>query len=483
MAHRTRRHSESGFALIEVIVSAAVLAIVAMAVLSGIDAATGSSAREKARAVAANLAEREQERLRGLSVEELTAIADHGEAGVNVVDPVPEVDGVTYNVNSRAEWITDDQGGTPACGNSSKNNEYFHITTTVESAIVGKNVPPVVIDSLVAPSMEYSSTHGILGVKVIDRDGNPLAGVAVKAVNTSPAYSPAQQNTDSKGCVLFRQVPIGTYTITLVNGGFVGTDLKLPTTATQKVSPGVVAFKTIEFDRALKVSVSVQTNTPGRTSEPHTSRAAAISQTHPRRTGQVETYDPGTANPYVVEPLFPFKSGAYSFFTGRCGYQSPDIATGDANYFSSYPGSIAPSKTQTAAEPVTVLQPPLNLRLDVDYRGNAFPTATTSNTEAYAKLKGKADDDCVEPRIKLQIKTWPSSGWTRPSSGENWVVQDTTDFDPGLPYGEYQICIIDRRTSTRRYALLDYDNTKPGGQTPTVKTVRGDWGAVTSCPS
>ena len=43
------------------------LAIVALAVLSGIDAANGASAREKARAVAANLAEQDQERLRAMT--------------------------------------------------------------------------------------------------------------------------------------------------------------------------------------------------------------------------------------------------------------------------------------------------------------------------------------------------------------------------------------------------------------------------------
>jgi type II secretory pathway pseudopilin PulG len=54
--------SESGFAVIEVIVSAAVLAIVALAVLSGMDGASFSSAREKARAVAGSLAERKRKR-------------------------------------------------------------------------------------------------------------------------------------------------------------------------------------------------------------------------------------------------------------------------------------------------------------------------------------------------------------------------------------------------------------------------------------
>ena len=72
---RTLR-SESGFALIEVIVAAAVLAIVALAVLSGIDAASSTSAREKARAVAASLAEQDQERLRAMTYEQIRQEAE-----------------------------------------------------------------------------------------------------------------------------------------------------------------------------------------------------------------------------------------------------------------------------------------------------------------------------------------------------------------------------------------------------------------------
>ena len=60
----THARHQDGFALIEVIVSAAILAVVALAVLSGLDGASASSARERARAVSASLAEQDQERLR-----------------------------------------------------------------------------------------------------------------------------------------------------------------------------------------------------------------------------------------------------------------------------------------------------------------------------------------------------------------------------------------------------------------------------------
>src|SRR4051812_9535890 len=102
MATTRASSSQSGFAIIEVVVSAAVLAIVAMAVLAGVDGATGSSAREKARAIAANLGEQDQERLRAMSVDTLTAVPQAA--------PVV-IDGVTYTIKSEAGWVTDDTGG------------------------------------------------------------------------------------------------------------------------------------------------------------------------------------------------------------------------------------------------------------------------------------------------------------------------------------------------------------------------------------
>ena len=61
------RDGEAGFALIEVMVSAVVLAMVALAVLAGVDAAGRSTGREKAEAVAVSLAEQDQERMRGIA--------------------------------------------------------------------------------------------------------------------------------------------------------------------------------------------------------------------------------------------------------------------------------------------------------------------------------------------------------------------------------------------------------------------------------
>jgi type II secretory pathway pseudopilin PulG len=464
MAHR---NSESGFALIEVIVSAAVLAIMAMAVLSGIDAASNSSAREKARAVAASLAEQDQERMRAMSVETL--------AGLNETRAVP-VDGVSYTVKSEAKWVTDDQGGTPSCGNSSKNNEYLHISTTVTSKIVGKNVKSIKVDSLVAPSVVWSSTHGILGVKVVDRNGVGVTGVTVSPKLASPAFAPSSSATDASGCAIFRQIPIGTYSIEISKSGYVDPEGKPIPVASQKVSPGVVTFKTLDFDIATRADVTVTTNVPGSPNTAQVSKATAISATNAKRISLLRNFPNATgANPITAASLYPFKDSAYAFFTGNCAYQNPETL-GRTDYFKNNTGSLVADPTKSQPQgPVIVRQPPFNLRV------NRSGTLTV-----YAKLRKPAafsTDACVEPRVQMALKAWPSppGTWgTQPSGAGLWVVRNDATFDPGMPYGTYEVCVSDTAPSPDVYQTFDYDNTVVGGQASTVAN-SGTW-RNGSCP-
>src|SRR4051812_50081077 len=98
-----RIESNSGYALIEVVVSAAVLAMVAVAVLAGVDGAQRSTGREKARSVAASLAEQDQERLRAMPVEQLATYAPG--------TPVLPLGGASHTGLSESEWGRDDTGG------------------------------------------------------------------------------------------------------------------------------------------------------------------------------------------------------------------------------------------------------------------------------------------------------------------------------------------------------------------------------------
>src|SRR4051812_4337123 len=122
--HHFRRSNESGFAMIEVIVSAAVLAMLALAVLSGIDGASRATGREKARSVAATLAEQDQERLRSHQFYTLVALA----AGLPPPHPLPG-EGVESQVKSRPPWRVDPPPASNSCPSQSTNANYLKITS------------------------------------------------------------------------------------------------------------------------------------------------------------------------------------------------------------------------------------------------------------------------------------------------------------------------------------------------------------------
>src|SRR3954471_3142660 len=85
---------QSGFALIEVMVSALIVAIVSVGVLAGIDASSATTGSNKARGIAASMAQDDQERLRSMQPDDLAALRFQSRTVT--------VDGVNYTVTSDA---------------------------------------------------------------------------------------------------------------------------------------------------------------------------------------------------------------------------------------------------------------------------------------------------------------------------------------------------------------------------------------------
>src|SRR5215208_2307897 len=84
--------SERGGALIEIMMSALLVALAATAVFKGIDGATATSGQSKSRAVATTLAHEDQERMRSMDPRKLSSYS---------LGPVSKVvNGVDYKVTS-----------------------------------------------------------------------------------------------------------------------------------------------------------------------------------------------------------------------------------------------------------------------------------------------------------------------------------------------------------------------------------------------
>lgn len=445
-----RHRSEAGFALLEVIVSAAVLALVAVAVLAGIDGAQSSTGREKARSVAANLAEQDQERLRSLQVDSL---ADYTETRT------VNVDGSNYTVVSTGSWVRDDTGGTVSCQNNSKQADYLQITSTVTNSSIGTRTAPVVIKSLSAPSVAYSTTRGSLAVQVNNRDGAGVPAINVHIAGTSSGTVSRDALTNSVGCALFQYVPAGDYTASTTRSGWVDKAGKSPASKSTTLTAGTVGLVNLDYDQAAGATLTIKTYTPGTTTAIPSSSvdAAEINPGDPA----MRTFPPAPpANPTATIPaanLFPFKD-AYTFWTGSCAGENPASYAGNSTYFSG-PGNHALPTSPGGLYTLDVFQPPLNVRVSQDARGREIGNGSTDNM-TYSALY--TETGCTD-RVTLYPVTRTISG--SPSYG--WLSQQPGSYDPGLPFGKWKVCVNDLSRG-KNVTVASYDNTAPGGQGTTT---------------
>ena len=153
--------SEAGVTLIEMVISATILVIIALAVMATLDTASSSTAANRGRTVASALAEQDQERMRGMSAVELSNY--HPDPATTNVGRAEYTVDSTLGVGARLD------GGAETCTANTKQADYMQITSTVTSNVVGKRIKPVSIRSLVAPRVgSFGANQGTLAVSIKD---------------------------------------------------------------------------------------------------------------------------------------------------------------------------------------------------------------------------------------------------------------------------------------------------------------------------
>ena len=453
------RSSEAGFAIMETVVSAAVLAMVAFAVLAGIDGASSSTGREKARSVAASLAEQDQERMRSMQVDSLAGYA-----------PAPQtvnVDGADYTIESEGRWISDSTGGTPSCQNNSTQADYLQISSKVTTKTIGTRTQPVEIKSLVAPSVLYSSSRGSLAVQVNNRNGVGIEGIAVTI--TGPASPPAA-TTNEQGCALFQYIPVGNYDITLNRIGWVDHFGQQQAQGNQDVSAGTLNVRTMNYDQAGAAVATIGTYRPGSTTAAAAnllpSKARRVSATNGGEPGMKRIFSSTPANAMVpsltLSDLFPFND-EYGVFTGTCDESSP--VNYDPDYYPNFTGAVRVDPGATGA--VTVRQPPLNIQVRRRLTSTTWELGNLISVRAYQLTSS----GCTEPSYTLTTMT-------NPATGTNGWMSQTGGWDPGLPFGEYSFCLFDPTNSRRKTydnSGAGYDNTQPLGRSSTLLIDNTGW--------
>jgi Tfp pilus assembly protein PilV len=437
--------SERGAFLIETLVGAVLVAIVAIAMFSAMDGVNQASGRTKGRAMSASLAQNDQERMRSMPVSMLSGLRQSA---------VKPINGVNYTVDSRADWISDGTSSTD-CTADGKGADYIKITSKV-TPTSQPGLRPVTVTSIVTPAPgTFLDTQGSLAVTIVDRTGAGVPGLAVTA--TGPAT--VSDVTDANGCVFFGFDPIGSYVVTTSRAGWVDTMGRSVVTKTATIASQQISTLSMRYDVAGAANVAFQTvatdfGVAGTRTVPAVARAVRVTHSlmdppgirngqGPLSSGALWGNGSDQAS-IVADNIFPFTS-PYGLYGGDCAANDPNAQT------TAQTVDIVQINPGATATP-TVLMPALNLHV----------------TGPVAKVKITATSSGC------------SGTWTFVATDLN--AQGNLKF-PGLPYGSYSVCADNGLAGlSARKVVVAANNIVRAGLTPPANLVVPTSGTSGLCP-
>jgi prepilin-type N-terminal cleavage/methylation domain-containing protein len=437
--------SEAGFTLIEVLVSAMIVALVGTAGATAFIVATHASGFTRLRSDAQTLAQQDQNRLRGLNIDELSNLNQ-------TLTPVT-LDGAAFTVKEGASYVSDAVGA-PSCTNPSA--DYLEVTSTVTWSNMG-SAAPITASSVLTPTVgSVDPTNGTLAVSVINAAGSGVAGANVSI--SGPHSDTAQ--TAAGGCALFGDIPPGAYNVAVSpeTGTYVdaqsgqAVSVANPDIATATVTAGTTAGSPTQFqiDAGGSIVPSFVTAYPTGVSPavpaPATSPAVVVFNTSLKPPGYRVCSAADAACPAVgsvdatfpvsvwsaagATPLFPY---TYSVWAGSCLTNEPKFSGGvDAS------GAV----TAGTSKSVSLTLPAMVVRL---YSGTTATTAQERTALPAGSHLVMSDTGCgvnyvgytaIPPLLAPTQAVLPLTTVTGPGG-----TNDTGLLKyPGMPFGKYTVC-------------------------------------------
>lgn len=425
--------AQAGFALIEVLISAVILALIVVATFTGFDVADHASADERARAQADVIAQQDEDHLRSLQIDQLS--------NLNETHTGIKEDGTEYTLVSTGEFIADTTGAT-TCDSTSAQASYVRTTSTVTWPGAGTR-DPVVETGLIAPP-----AGGTLLVQITNVKGEPVSGMTVEAIGPSPSTSTVTGTSGVKGCVIFSGLEEGQYRATAFQTGYLYRKSLTaePPVSEQGVtiSAGTTEKKPFEFDRPGAIAVSFTPSTTGEAAEGDT----FVAQNPLMPTPSFKTFGtPGTYATTVTssQTLFPFDG--YTVYAGTCEADEP------SNFGASNGTGLEVHANETV--PYTVALPAVNMRV--------FAGTSTSHGAEVTEFFGTLKDEGTGCEGKLH----PFSTTTA-ANGE---------LHKGMSFGKFTLCVASTKkigtpAEYRKLAATPVENKSASG-TPTYAIYLG----------
>jgi Tfp pilus assembly protein PilV len=407
MFQTTHPAAQDGQTLIEVLVAALVVALLSASVATGLISTAHASGDQRLRATADTLAAQDQERMRGLSDEQLSDLAGTGQIHTATVS------GVTYSITSSTQAV--DASGRPSCSGAGAAD--FRTTSQVSFERSGGGAQ----DQVSADSLIARPTTGDLLAVVTDQLGAGVSGVTVAAQATGAVSGVGQQTaiTDGTGCALFAGLASGGYQVTFAKTGYVdptgnpSPSLTVPVSAT-----GTPTANQISLAPAGTINAAL-TTTSGAAGDADALSYSSVGQATPAATSTSGT----GASTLSAPNLYPFQvgqatppsyTGNYTVWAGACPEQKPPSPT---------TATVLPG----APASVSLRVPSLNLStLTV----GGLPVTPTAFSFTFAGSSGCSD-------------TWTAQAATTLSGTTGWLA------DPGQPYsngttGSLSVCVTYR---------------------------------------
>jgi type II secretory pathway pseudopilin PulG len=404
---------QSGFALIEVMVSAVLVVVLATATLSIIERSGASAAGNRQRTTAVSLAQADQDTMRQSPITSL----------LNLHTSVDKkIAGTTYTIKSDAVWLRD-AGGRVTCSSNSARAEYVKITSAVNW--VG-HTAPVVLESYMSPGVA-GVQKGALTVRLKTDLGTGTPGIPV-----SVAGGPSGV-TDSDGCAVLANVTPGANTVSWGTNGSGYVDRNGITVVSESVSIATGQTAQIErlYDKSAQVAVRFRDEN---NADVNWTSASMVHASITNPTTGVRTFlngATGFAKQTTAVNLFPFVA-PYSAYAGSCAGNAPTTWLSSASMPTVAPlagtsNSTVDVKLPTAAVYVSGAgaTPPAV--------GGAAIGVKVAPVATYAKMAG-----CTESIPRANAITTNPTNPTNPAAAPNAGFAFVN-----LPYGEWTVCADD----------------------------------------
>jgi Tfp pilus assembly protein PilV len=394
-----RLAAQTGDTLIEVLISAILIAMVIVATLTGLNSSNRATSFDRARSQADALAQEDEDQLRSEPIKKLTARAGHPSTR-----PVVE-NGTEYKITSNVESIAD-ATSTSSCNSTNPSSNYLRTSSEVRWPAMGA-AKPVIENGIISPS------PGSTLIMQTTEVGSPVQGATVEINGATTSTL----ETSVNGCAIFAVLP-GTFNINVSKTGYVDENgypnsSEDPSVTHSLYLPAEQASKQ-PYAIGLAGKLNVKFTIPGYAKEPEgdTFVANNSAMTTFRSFGIMGTYSKSVESSKTpAMTMFPFPaSSPYTVYAGTCEADMPSAL----NSSNINPTVQVPRGGEAG---VTVTEPPINVKV-MSGTSSSTPGSVVTNATGYTE-----DTGCENARRKFS--STPSGELPH----------------PGLPFGTYNFCV------------------------------------------